>query len=500
MKQFLTLAVFELRGFRRERGAVFLMAVALLLALYGLFEGNRFRLHVEEAQRAAGAQQAKARIDAKALTASYFANPSASQFSALQWYKTPIDVRGYAFREHVDFAALPPLAGASLAIGQADVRPPYVRVRAESMESVRTASEIEHPARLASGRYDLLFFVVYLWPLVLLSLCTSVLTQDRESSRLRSLLLQGVSTTRLLAAQVAARSVTATASLIAVVGVIAVASGALVFTSDGMHAFAGWAAVTALYSAFWAAVAMVVCSFSGNRMAAAFSGFGLWIVFAVVLPGALEVVTRIGAPLPTRENYVQAMRDAGDKVAADQVASLSRFYDAHPEWRPQRTALKNVASSVTRLQRAEELEKAMLDVDRKYRSAEFARTALFTTVSTLSPVPLASQAFSVVAGNDLARHQAFINEVGTHQLALREWFQAAIQRAALGDEKNPCARTCLGGYGFQEFDSVPRFQASARLLAQTVIPIGTWTLAIWAIGLMAIAHLMLRRERAHQRY
>ena len=219
----LALIQFDLRALLRERGTLLLLAAALLLALYGLFEGARFQQHTQAAQRAATTQEASARTAARDLATRYFANPDAPEFAGLLYYRTPVDVRGYAFREHVGFAAMPALPGAALAIGLADIQPAYVRVRAESMESVRTAAEIEHPARLASGRYDLMFFVVYLWPLILLSLTASVLTQDRESLRLRSLLLQGVGAGRILFVQSGVRALLATVLLIG-----AVAGGALV--------------------------------------------------------------------------------------------------------------------------------------------------------------------------------------------------------------------------------------------------------------------------------
>jgi len=499
MSRLFALAAYDLRALRRERGAVLLLAAALLLALYGLFEGARLRQHVQQAQHAAASQESAARHAANALAARYFAAPESPEFAGLLWYRTPVDVRGYALREHVGFAALPLLPGAALAIGQADLQSSYVRVRAESMESVRTAAEIEHPARLAAGRFDLMVFTVYLWPLVLLSLCASVLTQDRESLRLRSLLLQGAGTARILFAQVGARALLATVLLVLVTGGAALAGGAVPASAGGLAALGAWSGIVLLYSAFWAAVAAAVCAFAASRTSAAFAGFGLWLLFVVVLPGMLDAATRAAAPVPPRERYVQALRDAADRVAADRVNSLARFYDSHPEWKPRRTALGDVSSSVSRLQRAQELEKAMAGVEREFAAASAARAGLFAALGMLSPVTLANQAFVAASGNDTVRHQAFVAEVARHQSALRDWFQAAIQRAALGDEQRPCPRACLGGYGFRDFDRVPRFAAPASLSHPPDMPMRTWALAAWLAGFVLLAWFGLRRERLGQR-
>lgn len=492
MKQLLTLIAYDLRSQLRERGTLALMLVSLLLAGFGLYEGARFERQGRQAVTAAAAQEAQARTGAKALAQRYFADPAAPEFAGLQWYKTPIDVRGYAFREHVGFAGKPAVPGAALAIGQGDLLPSYVRVRAESMESVRTALEIEHPALLAVGRFDLMFFVVYLWPLILLALTTSVLTQDRESLRLRALQLQGVRLGRMLAAQVAARALAAPAVLLAVCIVVALALGAVGADGAGLAALLGWSGVVLLYSAFWAAVAIAICAVCGNRMSAAFAGFGAWVVLAILVPGALTAAIQLGAPVPQRERYVQAMRDAGDQVAANKLDSLARFYDSHPDWRPS-TALDKVSSSVTRLQRAQELERVMAGVDQQFDQARQNQQRLYERALAFSPVSLAYQVLSTIAGNDGARHQRFLAEVQQHQQRLRDYFQRAIQLSALGDERQPCPKTCLGGYGFRDFDQVPVFAPSPALSDVSPWRAHLLSLPLWTALVLGLAALLLAR-------
>jgi ABC-2 type transport system permease protein len=496
MKHIWTLIAYDLRSQLRERGTLVLLAVALLLALFGLYEGRRFEQQSRSAVEAADAQQVQARATANALAQRYFAQPDAPEFAVLQWWRTPLDIRGYAFREHVGFAAKPEIPGAALAVGQADLLPSYVRVRAESMESARTALEIEHPALLAVGRFDLMFFVVYLWPLILLSLTTSVLTQDRESLRLRALQLQGVRLGRMLDAQVTARVLAATALLLLACGSAALLSGAIPATSAGLAALAQWSGVVLLYSLFWAAVAIAVCAACGNRMTAAFAGFGAWLVLAILIPGALTAAVQAGAPVPQRERYVQALRDAGDQVAANKLTSLARFYDAHPGWKPAGT-LDQVSSSVSRLQRAQELERVMAGVDRQFQQASEHRQQLFDSLQGLSPVTLAYQSLSALAGNDGARHQRFLAEVQRHQQALRDYFQQMIQLSALGDQRAPCPKTCLGGYGFRDFDQVPAFTPSPALGGVTSWSGPLALLPLWIAALLGLAAIILARRRVN---
>lgn len=490
-----TLVAYDLRAQLRERGTIALLLVGLALAGFGLFEGARFERHQRQAVASAAAQEVQARTDANALARRYFADPAAPEFKGLQWYRTPVDVRGYAFREHVGFASKPSVPGAALAIGQADLLPAYVRVRAESMESARTVLEIEHPGRLSVGRFDLLFFVVYLWPLILLALCTSVLTQDRESHRLRALQLQGVKLGRMLAAQVLARALAASALLILAVASTSLVTGVVDAGASGFAALGAWAGVVLLCSMFWAAVTIVICAVCGNRMTAAFAGFGAWLLLAVLLPGAMTAAIQLGAPVPVRERYVEALRDAGDQVNADKLGSLVRFYDNHPEWKPSATPLAKVSSSVSRLQRAQEVERVMAGVERQFEQARLRQQRLFTHAIVFSPVTLTYQALSGIAGNDGARHQQFMAEVQRHQARLRDYFQQAIQMAALGDERHPCPAACLGGYGFRDFDQVPRFSASAVLAKAPAAPPQLVALPAWIAALLALAAALMMRIR-----
>jgi len=467
MKQIFTLIAYDLRIQLRERGSIALMLVALLLAGFGLFEGSRFDQHQRRAIAAAQAQETQARSDANSLAQSYFADPGAAEFKSLQWFRTAIDVRGYAFREHVGFAAKPQTAGSALAVGQADLQPAYVRVRAESMQSARTAVEIEHPARLSAGRFDLGFFIVYLWPLILLALCTSVLTQDRESHRLRALQLQGVRQGHMLAAQVMARTLGASALMLAFCTAASLLVGAVAPDAAGLSALAVWAGIVLLYSSFWGAVAIAICAACDNRMMAAFSGFGVWLALAVMLPAALTAVIQLAAPVPERERYVQAMRDAGDRLPA----------------------------GLQRLDRAVALEGQMAGVDSMFQQARSYRQQLFDQALVFSPVTLAYESMAAIAGNDGERHQQFMAEVQRHQQRLRGYFQSVIQMAALGDAKHHCPATCLGGYGFLDFDGVPRFSASAAMKASPQAPPQLAALALWIAALLMLAAVLLAKKR-----
>ena len=494
------LALYDLKSLWRERGPLWLLLVAVVLALLALAQGASFHSRVQVATQAAQAQELAARGSAAALAQTYFANPADPQFTELKWWRSPVDIRGYAFREHLSFAVQPALPGAALAVGQADVLPAYVRVRAESMEGAASAYEIEHPARLAVGRFDLMFFVIYLWPLALLALGSSVLTQEREARRLPGLHLQGVASWRLLLAQVLTRTLGATAVLLLTVVAAALIAGIVPATGEGAgagaRALATWSGIVVLYTLFWAGVVAVVCSLCAQRVTAAFAGFGAWVLLTVLAPALLTAGVSLAAPVPSRELYIDALRDAGDRVSSNRVQMLERFYDQHPQWRPVKTALDKLPGAVTRLARAQEQERLLANVSGRFEAARTQRDTLFARWSWLSPVTLASVALARTAGTDAQRHRVFMAEAQAHHQRLRDFFQAGIQQAALRDEQAPCPVTCRGGYGFEDFDAVPTFSASPALLQATPFGAGAIAIAAWALALLALAVWRVAAPRA----
>lgn len=496
MNQLWCLIRFDLLMQIRERGNVLLLALAMMVAWFGLWQGAQFHATTSAFSLEASAQETAARNSAAVHAKQFFANPDIEANQAERSFRNRADLRGYAFREHLGFAIKPAVPGASLAIAQADVLPSYARVRAESMDSVRNSNEIEHPMRLAAGRFDLMFVVLYLWPLILLALTTSVLTQDRELKRLNTLRLQGVHPFALLAAQIGARVFVATFIFVVLTGVAAFVIGAVPMTSVGWFAFMRWSAAVGAYSLFWAAVAAAICALCASRNTASFAAFGAWVMLTILLPSTLAAGINLAAPMPSREDYLIQTRNAADKLNADRINMTARFYDQHPEWRLANTPIAKISPAVMRLARAAEMERELGNADAKFNAAKQAQTALLLQWLAFSPVSVAHHVFSQLSGNDSARHDQFLAETHTHQIALRDFFQLRIQLAAIAEDAAPCkhpSTTCLPGFGFVDHAGVPSFIPSAALFAAPSMSAMWWVLLLWAAIFIALASFFLAR-------
>lgn len=58
---------------------------------------------------------------------------------------------------------------------------------------------------------------------------------------------------------------------------------------------------------------------------------GAWLLFVVVLPSATNVIATTLYPVPSRIEYVQALREASESEGAERNKLMGAFYEDHPE-------------------------------------------------------------------------------------------------------------------------------------------------------------------------
>ena len=81
-------------------------------------------------------------------------------------------------------AVLPPAPLPALGVGQSDLLPAHEMVSLWRLEKPSQGrAELENPARLLAGRFDLAFVLVWLFPLFLLAAAYDLCAGDRKSTR-----------------------------------------------------------------------------------------------------------------------------------------------------------------------------------------------------------------------------------------------------------------------------------------------------------------------------
>jgi ABC-2 type transport system permease protein len=229
------------------------------------------------------------------------------------------------YRFHPTWDSPAPLAFAAL--GQRDVSPIMLRVRALALEGQIYENEALNPELALPGRFDFAFVLIYLAPLILIALLHDLWSGEREAGRWASLQAMPGARWQVWGARIAVRAGLATAVLLAPFLVGAALRGA---APGETAAIAGLVVLLVL---FWTLAAGLI-AWRGARSAANAAGLAaVWLVITLIAPTGAQLAIEAATPIPqgatlARENR-EAVHDAWD---LDRNATLARFYQNHPEW------------------------------------------------------------------------------------------------------------------------------------------------------------------------
>lgn len=229
------------------------------------------------------------------------------------------------YRFHPTWDLPSPLAFAAL--GQRDIAPSILRIRALALETQIHENEDHNPELALPGRLDFAFVLIYLAPLVLMVLFYDLWSGEREAGRLASLQAIPKARLRVWLPRIAARFILVTAVLVLAFWVGALISGA------GLGETLAFTALILALLGFWTLVATLIARGAGSSPTNAAVLASIWFVITLIAPAGSNLVINAMTPIPDgatimRENR-EAVHDAWD---LDRDATLQRFYKLYPEF------------------------------------------------------------------------------------------------------------------------------------------------------------------------
>jgi ABC-2 type transport system permease protein len=100
---------------------------------------------------------------------------------------------------YLKFAYINPTENlAGLAIGQRDINSSIQVNTIRGLEGQKYDSDIRNPFQLMMGNFDLSFVILYLFPLVIISLCYNLYSEEKENGTWALLKTQSKNTERYL--------------------------------------------------------------------------------------------------------------------------------------------------------------------------------------------------------------------------------------------------------------------------------------------------------------
>jgi ABC-2 type transport system permease protein len=304
----------ELRLIFRSPLAVASLVLLLVLSALSIWSGL-----------AQVARQDAAIARATAAQASDFASVAAE-------YGRPQGETGYAayYTFLLTTDRPPPLAFA--AIGQRDIQPAVLRVRALGLQQQLYDSETLNASLALPGVFDWAFVVIYLAPLVVIALAHDLVSGEREAGRLRLLLSMPSGGAVLWRRRVGLRYLLVLAVLLApaVIAFLLVRAPLL----EGM----GMVTVAALYLAFWFGLSLAI----GLRLKASATNaaalVGCWIALTLLLPTLANAAIARAVPVGKGIELTLAQREMVHKGwDIPKKATFDSFLARHPEWRGKET-------------------------------------------------------------------------------------------------------------------------------------------------------------------
>jgi ABC-2 type transport system permease protein len=368
-------------------------------------------------------------------------------------------------------ALLPPAPLSSLAVGQGDVYPNYIKVTARSLDALVSGDQIEHPLAVANGQFDAAFVVLFLYPLLIFAVSFDLTATERDRGTLRMVLAQPVTLQEVVAGKMIVRAAKLAVPVILIpVGLAALSSPA---DRDFWLRAMLWIVVVLVYGAIWHGIALVVNARGMSAPANALVLAGIWLLFAVVGPSCVNLLIAVRYPMPSRVEAAVEARAATQEATVQGSQRLGQFLQDHPTTsNVGREGLRQFALLQAERDRrvAERLQAVESSFDAQLRK----QRRLASWLSVLSPTMVAQNVLLDVAGTSTFRFEHFRAEVTAFQQRWKAYFEPRVLDAATLTQA--------------EYADAPGFtyadEPSGLMVQRVAVPIAVMALAgaalIWA--------------------
>jgi len=325
-------------------------------------------------------------------------------------------------------ALLPPAPLGALAIGQSDVHPNYIKITARSLDGAISGDQIEHPLSVASGQFDAAFVMLFLYPLLIFAVSFDLTAGERDRGTLRMVLSQPVTLRHVVAGKMIVRTVLLLVPAI-VLPLLLVAivtpndSGAL-----GPRAWL-WAVAITAYGAVWHGLALVVNARGLTAPANALILAGIWLLFVVVGPSAVNLLIATRYPMPSRVEAAVQARAATQDATVSGSRELGQFLQDHPtSGNVGREGMRQFA--LLQAERDQRVADRLQSVDAAFDDQLARQQRLARWLSVVSPTMIAQGVLLDVAGTSTHRFENFQAQASDFQKQWRGYFEPRVLDAA----------------------------------------------------------------------
>jgi ABC-2 type transport system permease protein len=402
-KMWLRFIRLEMKNFLSGRGALAGLFVIFLAGLYAIEHGRRV-IAAQQSVIAATPKMQREHLD-----------------KMLAQHATPDPMNALYYINF--FTTHEPSRFAPLSIGLRDVNPFNLKVRILALEGQLYDSDINNPATLALGNFDLAFLLVFLYPLLIIAFTHNTLSAEKEQGTWTLVCSQPVSPRKVLAVKAGVRFLP-----IIVVWLMTLLVCLLWLRLPADRRFGFVALISLAYLLFWFSASVFMMSLRRSSNFNALASLGVWLALVILIPAALNVALATLMPAPEslaltvdqREGYHQQW----DRPKAE---TMRRFFERYPEYAgfhapPDRFSWGWYYAA-----------QHLGDEEAEASSGEFRakleqRQRWMRRLAWVAPTINAQSAFNQIAQTDLAHHLAYLDSVRGYHEAARRFFYPFLMR------------------------------------------------------------------------
>ncbi len=317
------------------------------------------------------------------------------------------------------------------AIGQRDLNPTLMRIRALAIEGQIYETDSINPELALAGRFDFAFVAAYLLPLVIVFVFYDLLAAERESGRLNLLTVTAQNARSLWSIRILLRFIGVLIAVLLPLWIGMSVEGA----SVGLM-LSATLAIT-LEAVFWTALVLVIATrpnFRSETIAAI--SVGTWIVLTLAIPiaGKVYIESSVTGIKGSEVALVQreSVNDAWDLPKS---VTMDAFYASHPEWANSAPlheewhwkwyyAFHQVGDEMA------------AGLAQEYRATMLARDELTARFSLLSPAVAIQRRLEALAQTNLSASLAFEDQVRDyHEEIRRAYYPVLFEEVPFSKER-----------------------------------------------------------------
>lgn len=358
-----------------------------------------------------------------------------------------------------------PSALAPLSIGQRDIQPYYYKLKAMSLYYQLFQNEIANPQKLLVGNFDLSFVLVYLFPLLIISLSYGLLSSEKDRGLLALLKSQTAPVHIIVIYKLLFYFLVifSLALVLSTIGFIIADVGLIANCSE----ITSWLAIVTVYFLFWFSVMFFIVSLNKNSSFNAISGIGSWLMFLIIIPAVLNIAISIAMPLNSsvlsgisrRTGVFNEESDENQKRVIRQYLKQKPELDFGEKMYQTNLVTKGFAA-YTELNDQKSAKLVQLYHSQVQEREEIARRFDF-----INPAVNAQAMFNAVADTDLESFQNFYRSVKAYHQRLVSFYYPKLFA-----DKNLTVK---------DYKLAPQFKSLAHARSKTPLLFGL----MWLLGL-----------------